>query len=48
VVFVLFSMGLVINSLITNFYGSVVGLVLVLLGIPIYIWFVGKRKSRLR
>ncbi len=48
VVFVLFSMGLVINSLITNFYGSMVGLVLVLMGIPIYIWFVGKRKSRLR
>jgi basic amino acid/polyamine antiporter, APA family len=48
ILFVLFSLGLVINSLITNFYGSMVGLVLVLLGIPIYFWFVGKRKSRLK
>jgi basic amino acid/polyamine antiporter, APA family len=46
-IFVLFSAGLVINSLVVNLYGSLWGLLLVLAGIPFYFYFMYLRKKKL-
>lgn len=43
VIFVLFSIGLVVNALIENTAGSLVGIGLVLSGFPIYLFFQRKR-----